>query len=498
MKQLKMLSVVILTVLFLFSSVSVPFAGTITATNAATVTISSKALTLDIGTSKALRISGTRNRISWSSSNRSVATVTSSGTVTAKATGTATITASVSGKKLTCLITAVKPITISNKIYTLPIGTTKKLTISGTKSKVTWTSSNTKIAKISSWGTITPIAAGKATITATVAGKKLTCALTVTEPLKLSKTSYSLVTGKTYKLVVTGTTNKVTWTSGNTGVATVSSYGTITAKSAGTAVITASVDGKKLTCTVTVKEPVKLSDSNYTLDVNQTYKLQISGTFTNITWTSGDTQVATVSSSGLVTGVAAGTTVITADVDGTKFTCSITVNVPSPYVINAPFSAREWKTADYSVVTPNQWAAYFTNSSSDTRTGSFVTFDAYNGSYVNIGIYDTGEPAPDYTTAKEAFLVDLDETTLRQSYSDVFTRMGITDYSITDFEQGDFVSDHGNVFKTEFTLNFMGTSTKQIIYYYYVDNKLIEVSATDMTLNLESTTDYIVNSLQLR
>lgn len=496
MKHLKMLSVVLLAAVLLVGSVIVPSLGTAVSADAATIAISSKAITLDVGTSKALKINGTRNKITWSSSNRSVATVTSSGTVTAKASGSATITASVSGKKLTCKITAVKPIKISNSTYTLAVGTTKKLTISGTGSKIAWSSSNTKVATVSSWGTITPAAAGSATITASVAGKKLTCSLTVTNP-KLSKKSYSLETGKTYKLVVTGSTNKVTWTSSDKSVATVSSYGTITAKAAGTTTIIAAVDGKTLSCALTVVDPAKLSDSSFTMEAGTTQQITVTGSFQNIIWSSGDTSVASVSSTGLITAIAAGNTLITADVDGKKLTCAITVNAPNPYVVNAPFSAKEWKATGYTVVTPDDWTAYFTTASGTGLPASFVTFDAADGSYVNIGIYDTGESAPDYTTAKEAFLSELNEADIRQKFTDAFTNMGITDYSLTDFGQSDFVSDNGNVFKTEYTLTVMGTSTKQIIYDYYLGDKLVEVSATDAGSELEPVADYIVNSLKL-
>jgi uncharacterized protein YjdB len=500
MKRIKTLSVVLLAAMFLFGSVSVPFTkSAATATvNAAVITISNSSATLEIGTSKSLKISGTASKVYWSSSNKSVATVSSTGSVTAKALGTATITASVSGKKLTSKITVVKPIKISYKTYAIQVGTTKKLYITGTTSKVTWSSSNTKVATVSSWGTITPVAAGTATITAAVAGKKLTCVLTVTEPVKLSNKTYTLQTGNTYKLKITGTTSKITWTSSNQNIATISSYGTITAKAAGKATITAKVDDKTLTCALTVTDPAKISDAAYTLDVSQTYQLKVTGTYTNIVWTTGDASIASVSSTGLVTAAAAGITTITADVDGKKLTCLITVNTPNPYVINAPFAAKEWKSDKYSVVSPSNWSAYFSEASGEGLTASLITFDTKDGSYVSVGIYDTGEAAPDYATAKETFLTELDETMLRQNYSDVFTQLGITNYSITDFQQGDFLSDSGNVFKTEYTLNIMGSATRQIIYYYYIGDKLIEVSATDTNNNLESEVDYIVNSLRLK
>lgn len=86
---------------------------------------------------------------------------------------------------------------------------------------------------------------------------------------KLNKTSISLNVGKTYTLKAAGTTGKITWTSNNKSVATVSSKGVVTAKKKGTAVITAKYGKKKLTCKITVKptitktkKTIALSSSN--------------------------------------------------------------------------------------------------------------------------------------------------------------------------------------------------------------------------------------------
>lgn len=72
--------------------------------------------------------------------------------------------------------------------------------------------------------------------------------------VKISKTSLTLVSGKTATLKITGTTKSVKWASSKKAVATVSSKGKVTAKSAGTATITATVNGKKYVCKVTVME----------------------------------------------------------------------------------------------------------------------------------------------------------------------------------------------------------------------------------------------------
>ncbi len=70
--------------------------------------------------------------------------------------------------------------------------------------------------------------------------------------IKLSKKEITLETGESLTLKITGTKQKVTWSSNKKAIAAVSSTGKVTAKKAGTAIITATVNKKKYTCKVTV------------------------------------------------------------------------------------------------------------------------------------------------------------------------------------------------------------------------------------------------------
>ena len=153
---------------------------------------------------------------------------------------------------------------------------------------------------------------------------------------KLNKKSISLNVGKTYTLKASGTKEKITWTSSKKSVATVSSKGVVKAKKKGTAVITAKYGKKKLTCKVTVKQPVKsikLNKTSATLKKGKslTLKATISPSSANnkaVTWSSSNKKVATVSSKGVVKAVGNGTATITVkakDGSGKKATCKITV-----------------------------------------------------------------------------------------------------------------------------------------------------------------------------
>jgi len=135
-----------------------------------------------------------------------------------------------------------------------------------TNQVLTFTSSNTAVATVSSMGLVEGVSTGSATITAkTNDGTNIsrTCKVTVSYPVtsaKLNKTSAKLEVGKTLTLKATvepaNATNKdVTFKSSNTAIATVSETGIITGKKAGNVSITVTTaDGKKTaTCKVTVK-----------------------------------------------------------------------------------------------------------------------------------------------------------------------------------------------------------------------------------------------------
>lgn len=257
MKQFPKKTTGLLLIVF-FAMILINTLGESVIVSAATMKMSNRTATLDVGKTKSLSVNGTKKKVTWYTSKKSVATVNSKGKVTAKAPGTAIITASVAGKKLTSKITVKQPIKISQTSLTLEVDEAKTLKVTGTTKKVTFSSSNKSIASVSSSGKITAKAAGTVTITASVDGKKLTSKVTV---IKLNSKSKTLTLGDTTTLKVAGTKNKVTFSSSKKSVATVSSNGKVTAKGKGSATITASVDGKKLTSKISVKEPI-VSSSN--------------------------------------------------------------------------------------------------------------------------------------------------------------------------------------------------------------------------------------------
>jgi chitinase len=287
---------------------------------AGNIYINDTSITLEVDHYKTIRVHGTTSSIYWSSSNNNVASVSGSGKVIAKAPGTTNITASVAGRKITCKVNVIM---INKKTVTLPSGNTSSLTITGAKSTPAWSTSNPKVATVSNDGKVTAVATGKATITATVDGKEVISKITV---IGISNQSVVMEVGgwsgavKTIK--VNGTSSKITWSSSDNSVATVSPSGRITALSNGSATITASVDGAKLTCLVKV---VQMSNSTVTLKKGETFKLEIFGTTSNIKWASYKRSVAVVSEDGTVTAIKSGKATIVGVVDGRIVRSKITV-----------------------------------------------------------------------------------------------------------------------------------------------------------------------------
>ena len=140
---------------------------------------------------------------------------------------------------------------ISASKATLVVGNTKTLKIQYNKSKVKWSSSSKSVAKVSSKGVVTALKKGKATITAKVGKKKYSCKVTVKDA-SLSAKSLRLQMNGTQQLKVTGTKGKVSWSSANKGVATVSSKGVVKGVKPGTTEIRAKVASSTYKCKVTV------------------------------------------------------------------------------------------------------------------------------------------------------------------------------------------------------------------------------------------------------
>lgn len=301
--------------------------------------------------------------VSWTSSNSKIVTVDSTGKVEIiKNTSTASdspvkITAKLStGEKEVCKITVKKPsVTLSKTSATLySIGLTNLALTATTKpseSYVEWSSSNPSVASVDSSGNVTAKSKGTATIKAKMyvydsnksqidCGISKSCKVTVNDPsISLSKTKITdLYVNKTKTLTATvkpsGTS--VTWSSDDTSVVTVDSSGKLTGKSKGSAKIKATIfkgtaKEKSATCTVTVINPsLKLDKSKVTVYRGFTSTIKATPKpAATVTYSSSDTKIATVDSTGKIKGKKNGSVTITVSANGISKTCSVTVKDPA-------------------------------------------------------------------------------------------------------------------------------------------------------------------------
>ena len=200
----------------------------------------------------------TAKTVTYTTSNKAVATVSSTGVVKGVKAGTAVITANCGNATATCKVTVKAPsVKFAKKSAVVYKGKTAtvKATLAGVSS-VTYKSSNTKIATVNSkTGTVKGIKAGTVTITATSGKLKATYKLTVKNPtFTLTKSSATIAKGKTTTIRSKATpVSTVTYTSSNKKVATVTGKGVVKGISKGKATITVKCNGITKKFVVTVK-----------------------------------------------------------------------------------------------------------------------------------------------------------------------------------------------------------------------------------------------------
>jgi len=350
--------------------------STITVTG---VEISEETIELNQGNSVSIQATvkpenATNKNVSWSSSDINVATV-ENGIVTGVSEGTATITVTTEdgNKTDTCEVTVVAAnneeeiinvTAVKLNVNSIKINKNSTYTLvptvepnNATNKNVSWSSSDINVATVEN-GVVTGVSEGTATITVTTedGNKTDTCEVTVlaanneeeiinVTAVKLNVNSIEIDKNSIYTLVPTvepnNATNKnVSWSSSDINVATVEN-GVVTGVSEGTATITVTTeDGNKTAnCTVKVNNNSEVKLENITLnkralelEVGDEANLVVSFNPENVsnkevTWSSSNTQVATVDANGIITAISEGTTTITVtSKDGNKTaTCELTV-----------------------------------------------------------------------------------------------------------------------------------------------------------------------------
>ncbi|MBK6486597.1 MAG: Ig-like domain-containing protein [Gemmatimonadetes bacterium] len=347
----------------------------VAAANIASVSIEPSNLSLSVGGSGKLtaELRDSRGRllknrdVAWSSSKTSVATIAIDGTVTALAPGGAIITARAANNKVATAAVNVTGAAATSVSIVLPndsLGTGRKMQASATPldangnaisgRPVAWQSSNPSVATINSSGLITALTSGQTTLSVICDGKVASQRLTIAVPtptdvvvmppvLTLFAGASSNVAASVvdqFGVVLPG--QSIAWASTAPGIATVSSTGLVSAVALGTASVRATSGSLVESVSVSVQNvpvaSVILAPSSATIAQGEMLLLSLTARDSSgqvlgnrpAAWSSSSSAIATVTSAGVVEGVAPGTAVVSAVVEGKTSRATIVVTSPAP------------------------------------------------------------------------------------------------------------------------------------------------------------------------
>lgn len=299
-------------------------------------------------------------QVSWHSSDAAIATISSAGAVFAVAEGNVTISAfsdDIASNNASLAITAaeitsiqvtpaVTSVAIGNSVQYQATATFTDSTTQDITAAVDWSSSNTTMVTIDADGLATAVVYADATvgdvqITASKSAVSsnsatLTVTAAILTAIQVTPATTSIPNGLTQQYKAIGTysdastvdiTDSVSWQS-SVSAATIDDAGLATATATGNTTISANLNGvnsNNATLTVTAAELTKIDITPVTVSVAQglTQQYLATGTYTDdstqnitgsVSWNSSDTDVATISTTGLAQTVAAGNTTISATV----------------------------------------------------------------------------------------------------------------------------------------------------------------------------------------
>jgi uncharacterized protein YjdB len=328
---------------------------------------------IELNTTQPLAASGTfsdgteqdlTNKVTWTSSDTSKATIDTTGLVTAVASGSSTITAAMNGVTGTTSLTVDPPqlasIIVDQDGDTVPLGLPDQLTATGvfndgstaTLFGVSFTSSDPTIVSVDANGLAASNAVGAVTITATLGSVSGTGILTVGPQtlvsMAVTPTNPTIPLGLQQQFVVTGTftdsstqqlTDGVTWVSSDPTVASVDANGLASSVALGSSTITANVgalsSSGSLTVTAAQLVSVAVTPTSASIPVAVTQQFTATGTYddastqdlsSTVTWVSSNGALATISNTGVATALAPGNVTITASSGAISGTAALQVN----------------------------------------------------------------------------------------------------------------------------------------------------------------------------
>jgi gliding motility-associated-like protein len=377
-----------------------PISGTITGTSA-----------LCIGSVTTL--TSTASGGTWTITSSSIAPVSSAGVVTGTAAGTATITYTVNGTggcsnaSSTFVITVTAPPTAGAITGTTALCVGSSAILTSSVSGGTWSTTDASKVSISSGGVILGVSAGTATITYTVVGTG-GCANVSTSRLVTvtARPNAGTITGTSALCVgsvttLTSSANGGTWATTSTSIAPVSNAGVVTGTAAGTATITYTVIGTggcsnastNFVITVTARPSAGTITGTSALCVGSSATLTSS--VSGGTWSTTDASKVSISSTGVILGVAAGTATITYTVAGSGG-CSDAIAQVAVTVTAPPIAGALSGTQAICVGGNSQFTSTATGGSWSTDDALIATVNSSTGQVTGVG---AGSVTITYTVA---------------------------------------------------------------------------------------------------
>ena len=316
--------------------------------------------------------------VTWLSDDTATATIIPTGLLTGVEQGSAEVTASLDGVtgnavQVTVTDAILTAIAITPPSVSVGKGQTQQLTATATysdnttadiSSSVAWLSDDTATATITATGLLTGVEQGNAEVTASLDGVtgnavQVTVTDAILTAIAITPPSVSVGKGQTQQLTATATysdnttadiSSSVAWLSDDTATATITATGLLTGVEQGNAEVTASLDGVtgnavQVTVTDAILTAIAITPPSVSVGKGQTQQLTATATYSDnttadisssVAWLSDDTATATITATGLLTGVEQGSAEVTASLDGVT-SDRVTVNV----VVTPLFGAFE-------------------------------------------------------------------------------------------------------------------------------------------------------------